>query len=138
VDYWSVHGGIAGLAQVLRTDFEALEADFTRYYNEDLRALCWGDNPWGVRRLLAHIRGLPPDSAWVRHRAGEFAGWSNDTEMLAASVDLLQSLVRVTIAAHGGDAPDFKPMPRPYKLDFEPEPEQTISASELSSFLKGF
>lgn len=138
MDHWAFNGGIAGLAQVLKEDFEALEADFKRYYGEDLRMLCWGVNPWGVRRLLAHIKGLPIDSAWARTRQGEFAGWSNDTEMLATTVDMLQQLLRVTVAANGGDAPDFSPVPRPYKLDREPEPEHTISASELSSFLKGY
>ena len=137
MDYRPDGGGIAGLAQLLRQDFEPLEADFKRYYGEDLRTLCWGENPWGVRRLLAHIRGLPSDSAWHRQRNGEFAGWTNDTEMLANAVDLLQMLLRVQIAANGGDAPDFKHVPRPYKI-VEPEPEQTIAASELSNFLGGF
>lgn len=138
MDYRPVSGGIAGLAQVLTEDFDALEADFKRYYGEDLRAVCWGENPWGARRIHSHVRGLPPDSALVRKRSREFAGWSNDTEMLATAVDLLQQLVRITVAANGGDAPDFVQMPRPYKTVSEPQPERVINASQLTSFLEGF
>ena len=134
MDHWFLSGGISGLAQVITQDFDALEADFKRFYGEDLRMVCWGENPWTVRRVLTHVKHLPPDSALVRKRDGDFAGWSNDTEMLAAVVDLLQSLISVTVKVGGGEAPEPTPVPRPYAVEPRKSAEKVISASELTSF----
>lgn len=89
----------------------------------------------GVRRLIAFIKGLPVDSASVRKHQGDMAGWSVDTELSAATFDVLHSLLRITIAAHGGEPPEVHLVPRPYKI--EKEPEKTVGLSEFADFLKG-
>jgi len=58
-------GGIAGLRYAVDTFYGALEADFLRFYAVDLRAVLWGEHAWGVRRLVALVRGLPADSAFA-------------------------------------------------------------------------
>jgi hypothetical protein len=89
----------------------------------------------GVRRLIAFIKGLPVDSASVRKHQGDMAGWSIDTELNAATVDVLQALLNVTLAAHGGKPSEVKPVPRPYKI--EKEPDKTVGLAEFADFLKG-
>jgi len=120
-------------------EWEALEADFKRFYGEDLRTLCWGPSSdgsrWGCRRLLTHIRSLPPEAALIRSQIGAPLGWDNQTEMGAQTVDLLHALIRLTQAAHMENPPrgDLPRVPRPYEV--EPE-APTQSLSDLSDFLK--
>jgi hypothetical protein len=95
----------------------------------------YGVKPWGIRRVISHIKGLPTDSAVVRKHQGDYAGWDTSTELQATSVDLIHALLNVTVAAHGGEAQDFKPVPRPYKI--EQEPEQAVGLAGLTDFLKG-
>ena len=71
----------------------------------------------------------------MRKHQGEFAGWDINTEMQAASVDLMHALLNVTVSAHGGEAQDYNPVPRPYKI--EKEPDKTVGLSEFADFLKG-
>ena len=99
-----------GLAQSLADDWATLEADFTRFYGHDLRQLCWGDSPWGCRRLLAHVVALPPDSATVRARMKAPLGWDNATEMQAAAVDSIRHFTSVMVAINSERAGD--PLPR--------------------------
>jgi hypothetical protein len=95
--------------------------------------LCWGENPWGVRRLLAYVRGIPPKtSAFARKALGEASDWDNQTELAAVSVEFLQMIFK----ALGGQM-DFHPIERPYATK-PPEPETTVSAGEIMNFLKGF
>lgn len=94
--------------------------------------LCWGVNPWGVRRLLAYVRGVPPkESAFARKMLGEAANWDNQTELTALLVDLNQLIFK----ALGGQM-EFTPIERPFATK-EPEPEKTVSAGEIMNFLKG-
>lgn len=86
-----------------------MEADFTRFYATDLRAAAWGAEPWGVRRLWAHIRGLPPDSALSR----KLTPWRQDHELLATAVDALHRIEADYVIAHGGSVDAPVPFPRP-------------------------
>ena len=98
----------------------------------DLRALCYGEKPAGARRLLALINGIPVDSALRRKRMGENAAlWDMKTELAAATVDLLQVLVRQNIE----NPPDFEPVPRPF--DEEKPQKEAASLDSLPDFLKG-
>jgi hypothetical protein len=42
----------------------------------------------------------------------------------------------VTVAANGGEPPDFKHIPRPYEIP-SAEPEKTVGLAEFADFLKG-
>jgi hypothetical protein len=56
--------GIVAAFQFLTENWDALEADFSRFYGVDLRSVCWGSpsggSRWPMRKLLTHFRGLLP------------------------------------------------------------------------------
>jgi hypothetical protein len=58
-------GGIAGLAATLRDNWDAVEADFTRYYQTDLGGAV---RSWSLRKLLGHVKHLPPSAALWREQ----------------------------------------------------------------------
>ncbi len=127
------HGGITGLARLLTDEWGPLEADFTRYYGADLRMACWGPTPWSARRLLNHIRQLPPDSAYQRSVRGERADWDQQAELLATVVDRLGALSYYLLRVNGNDPREPDPFPRPGHVT----PEiPTVSLKALASFLK--
>lgn len=66
-------GGIDRLGRILTDQWDWLEADFARYYQLDLRHVCFGQphQQLGARRLTALIHGLPLDSAFVRHNLAQ-------------------------------------------------------------------
>ena len=109
-----------------------MEADFTRFYQADLRALCWGDSRWGVRRILTHINNLPRDSAYVRHLSGAAAYWDEHVELQAQTVDSLERLTYYLLAVNGNTPPKPQPLPRPGESR---EPE-TVPLAELGNLLK--
>jgi hypothetical protein len=99
--------------------------------------LCFGEQPWGARKLLALIRGIPPkESALARRVLSDSATWDAQTELAASTVDLLQ----VVAKALGADF-EITPVPRPAKIaemqEAQAEPLPSISAGEITSFLKG-
>lgn len=59
------------------------------------------------------------------------AEWDTKTELQAATVDLLQILVRL----QSEDPPEFKPVPRPYEVE-KPKAD-TKGLDSLQGFLKG-
>lgn len=84
-----------------------------------------------MRRLLALIRHLPPDSAYVRTQLGEKAGWGQDTELLASVVDGLAELKYYYLSAHEAKPDTPTRFPRPgQRSDVE-----TVTLSGLRSFL---
>jgi hypothetical protein len=88
--------------------------------------------------LLNHIEAIPRDSAFTRKRLGvEAAEWDNKTELAAASVDMLQVVVRTLQQAHFQNAPsdELKPVPRPWQVDEPVKP--AVGLSSLPDFLKG-
>lgn len=67
--------------------FEALEADFCRYYSIDLPRSIWSDDPpLSGRKLAVLIAGLPADSKFVRDLSPPHR-WGNTEELLAALVE---------------------------------------------------
>lgn len=101
----------------------------------DLREACWGRRRWTVRRLLTHIAGLPPESAYRRELRGDRADWSQDTEILASIVDALGTLSHYYLAVNSEDSPDQPArFPRPGELERAYEPP-TVS---LADFARSF
>jgi hypothetical protein len=111
-----------------------LEADFTRFYQQDLRALCWGETRWGVRRLLDHINYLPRDSAYVRALSGVAAYWDESVEATASVFDSVERLAYYLLRVNGNELPEPSRYPRPGEA--KPVPE-TVSLSEFNNLLKG-
>lgn len=109
-----------------------MEADFTRFYHADLRALCWGENRWGVRRLLTHIKNLPRDSAYVRHLSGEAAYWDEHVEMTAKVLDAISWTNYYLLRVNGNELDPPTPTARPGESR---EPE-TVSLTEFANLLK--
>lgn len=100
--------------------FEALEADFARYYGVDLRAACWGDHPVGMRRLRALIRGLPLDSALGRSVAPHRLEWSTTEELLATLIEVTDAGNVMFFAAHSKPG---TPRPRPIRVPRPGQPD---------------
>lgn len=63
----------------------------------------------------------------------EAAQWDTKTELQAATVDLLQILVRLQTE----NPPEFKPVPRPFNRDEEKPAVETKGLDSLHDFLKG-
>ncbi|TFB96523.1 MULTISPECIES: hypothetical protein [unclassified Cryobacterium] len=97
----------------------------------------WGEQAWGVRRLLTHIKGLPPDSAYVRSQMKSPLGWGNDVEMLATVVDSVRYLTDLFISANSESKQDPSPrVPRPYEAALEPVKAPTIQLSQFASMME--
>lgn len=105
------------LLAAMEDHFGAAEADFRRFYGIDLRLACWGERPFGLRRLAALVGGLPTDSALWRAMQPELAGWGTQEELLALLCEISdatnQILVRVN-SKRGAPAPRPLRVPRPY------------------------
>lgn len=119
---------------LLREDWDALEADFTRYYNADLRALCWGPHGtrWSARRILVHIFALPRDSALIRAHMTPEASWETTHELLAAVIEAIRAQKVSLVRVWGGEIPDPEPVLRPGQ---EPPQPKTVSLAEWASTL---
>jgi len=118
---------------ILTTSWDALEADFTRFYSTDLRAACFGSDSWGARRVLVHIEGLPADSVYARSFT-DGRPWSQDME-LAARVGDEVALFRYVVSAYLGlKPPALELFPRP---DGDPvEEPKYATPQQLAEFLK--
>jgi hypothetical protein len=64
-------GGIGSLGATLNQYWDAVEADFERYYQRDLR---YAIKDLGARRLYALVKNLPPDAALWRSMPQETNG----------------------------------------------------------------
>jgi len=136
-------GGIAGLPDFLAERWEALEADFARYYHLDLTQACWGEEAVGVRRLHTLIQHLPRTPATVRALLGDLADWGTTEELLAATVDRLGEVTSLLHHAHFKPPhPDVQPVPRPGDDGRPAElelaaPPQMSSRDEIRAFFGG-
>lgn len=95
----------------------------------------WGSPSWGVRRLRAHIVGLPPESAYARRHND---GWRQEHELAAATIDVLHRLEYYYVAAHSDRAPDSpEPFPRPGGHRQAPPQRETVSLTRFTQLLRG-
>lgn len=90
---------------------------------------CWGPEPWGARRLLNHIRQLPPDSAFQRALRGEHADWDQQTELTATVVDAIGLLTHYFLRVNGNDVTEPERFPRP---GWKPPEPTTVKLADLN------
>lgn len=90
----------------------------------DLRDALWGDEPFGVRRLIALVGNLPRDSATAR-QLDTLDGWTQEHELLATIVDMMGENTRVALAAAG-----VKKLPDPVRF---PRPGEDSTGKRASS-----
>jgi hypothetical protein len=103
----------------------------------DLREAVALDTP---RRLLALIRGLPPDAATFRD---EQPSWTQRDELLATLVEVTDAwgrqVVATLVALHGGKVrlPEPVRVRHPERAEAEPpEKHITTDAAEIAAFFK--
>lgn len=97
-------------------NFEALEADFRREYQYDLRECLWGATRIGARYLLSLISGLSPRSALRRKINSRGSDWSSTEELLAALIEQVDLGNRLFFSANSKHSSKvWKPIeiPRP-------------------------
>jgi len=135
-------GALLGVVELLNEQFDTIEADFQRFYGLDLGEACWGDNHVGVRRLMALIRGLPPESTLSRV-TGDW--WTEGHELTASLVELTHAVAQASqLSAQTGWAqvagkkqfpkPDPLKIPRPGDSDVQVDAElPELSLSETRS-----
>lgn len=114
-----------------RDHFEALEADFQRYYQIDLANALYGPQPLGARRFVALIKWLPPEAAIWRATS---TTWTTDNELAALTIEMLDSLRRLYIQAHskkGGTPPKPIEIPRPWKRKEKAPAKRGTSLAEM-------
>lgn len=101
-------GGIVGLAELIRSNGEAIEFELlTRGLHLDrlgTKHLTWRD-------LKVLVRHLPPGNALQRERHGDAAYWTIDTYLLALIGDALQGANWQRAGDKHATRP--KPIPRP-------------------------
>lgn len=105
------------------THWEAVEADFQRFYQEDLRTM-------GLRRIRSLLRGLPPESNIQRILHPQEAMWSPEVEWQVRAIEYADAfawrICAVTFKAFTGkDLPVQEQMriPRPG----DPPPPKGVS-----------
>lgn len=90
-----------------------------------------------MRRLLALVKGLPPEGALHRAVRGTAAGWTNTEELLAFLCELTDQTNRLLFGAFskkGAKAPKPVSIPRPGQEN-QRRRRPKASAEELSAFL---
>lgn len=115
--------------RLLRTEWDNVEADFTRFYGRDLRALCWGESRWSVRRLFTHVTRLPRESALVRANLTPENEWETTHELLAGLIDVVRTGNANLMRAWGADVEFPEPLPRPGQKP------KTVSLAEFAATL---
>ncbi|BCJ41677.1 hypothetical protein GCM10010168_53250 [Actinoplanes ianthinogenes] len=86
-DRRGARGKLIALAGLLRDHYDAVEADFQRFYGVDLGGLWRGE--LSLRRVSALVTNLPPESATWAAENGEALGASRADVLLA---DIFQAV----------------------------------------------
>jgi hypothetical protein len=111
---------LAGLSGTLGEHWDALEADFQRFYGLDLGAACYGPRHLGARRLRALIAHLPPESAMARVMGW---WWTDQHEMAAQLIELTYVGAQAAVASvNVASAKKWKPQPVKYPRPSMPTP----------------
>jgi hypothetical protein len=85
-------GGSRELARLIDEYGEFLIPDLKHYYDLDLRDLFSDDNPLCPKFVLAFVRNLPIESAFIAEVRGgrQFRGWDEDRYQSAALINALR------------------------------------------------
>lgn len=119
-----------------------MEADFTQYYQADLRDLWRPDSGMTVRWVIVHLMELPDDSRIKKHYGGEHAIFSLNDHLTADIRDLLLNVQYFTAV---GALKDMKqsqiqkivrgsPERPPRPGEIEPEPKFATKEELLMLF----
>lgn len=102
MDGGSASGGSAQLAVLIDKYGEFLLPDLKHYYDIDLRDLFSEVRPLSPRFVLAHIKNLDYDSAFVAESRGgqHFRGWDEGRYMEAAKINLAKAANYLFILAN--------------------------------------
>ena len=88
-----------------------------------------------MRHLLDSIEWLPPESALQRSRLQAPMGWTNNTEMAATQVDLLQVIARILYNSNAKD-PETSPL-SPVQRPWEAAPvQETLTIAQFNTLLE--
>ena len=95
-------GGSLELAGLIDKYGEFILPDLRRYYGIDLLDLFREERPLSPRYVLAHIRNLDYQSAFVAEVRGgqQYRGWDEDRYMDAAQINALRTLIYIFILAN--------------------------------------
>lgn len=105
---------MTGLSRLIEDNFGAVEADWRRFYRRSLKQDLWSTDHLGAREIIQMMRWLPPEAALWRS-AG--TSWSTENELQAATVEMLDALLRTYIQAHSkpnAKRPTPLRIPRPW------------------------
>ena len=122
---------MTGTVEAVHSNFEAIEADWLRYYGRTLSADLYGPTPLGFRRIVGLLTWLPAEAALWRSMK---VSWTEDRELAAIQIELLDSLRRTYIAANskkGARMPDPIRIPRPWDSPREASSRRGTSLKEL-------
>lgn len=121
-----------GLGALVVDHFDAVEADFARFYGLDLPGLLWGPEPVTYRRLAVLVRGIPAESALGVSAGGYRPGWGATEELLALLAELVDLGNRTFYRVHskrGAQQPKPLKIPRPTE-DEEPRKKRRPATSD--------
>jgi hypothetical protein len=118
--------------------FEAIEADFRRFYHLRLSSELWGPNPMTAREVSVLIRTLPAEAALIsRDLVPEHRNWGNTEELLALLIEQEHATWRLLLQVHskeGAEIPEPLRIPRPWTPSTEPEPRRQATTAQVASF----
>jgi hypothetical protein len=116
---------------VCREHFEALEADFQRYYGIALAPALYGPHAMGARRFVALATWLPPEAAVWRATS---TSWTTENELQALTIEMLDSIRRLYLQAHakkGAKIPPPASIPRPWERAKERSKKSGTTLGEM-------
>ena len=110
-------GGSAYLGELIDQYGDVLIPDLRHEYGLDLRDLFNPEAKLSPRYVLAHIKHLPMDSAFVAERRGgqQFRGWDESRYIAVANVNAIRTLQHLYVLAHSKKNAKPKP-PEPYPI----------------------
>lgn len=124
-----------GLGHLVKQHYGAAEADWRRFYGRSLKYDLWGADYLCAREITSMLRWLPPEAALWR-AAG--TSWTTDNELQAATVEMLDSFMRVFIQANskpGGQKQKPLRIPRPWDKSEKEQVRRTTLSEMLSNGL---
>lgn len=131
---------MTGLGVLIVEHFDAVEADFARFYGLDLPALLWGPEPVTYRRLAVLVRGIPAESALGFSTGTYRPGWGPTEELLAIVAEVVDYGNRLYFKAHskrGAQQPKPLAITRPPDPNAPPKKRRKATSEELKELFGG-